>query len=128
MRRRRKGQPHKSNFEDQFVEVLTEAKLPVDYEPDRFEYKQVRYYKPDWKIADNVYVETKGLLTAADRGKLIRVLEQNPGLTVIMVFQNPYKKLNKRSKTTYAGWCDKNNIPWCTASAGELKMIIRQFM
>ena len=29
-----------------------------------------------------------------------------------MVFQAPYNKINKNSKTTYAMWCEKHDIPW----------------
>ena len=29
-----------------------------------------------------------------------------------MVFQNPNIKINKGSKTSYADYCDKNNIKW----------------
>jgi hypothetical protein len=30
-----------------------------------------------------------------------------------MIFQNADAKINKRSKTSYAAWCDKFGIEWC---------------
>ena len=33
-------------------------------------------------------------------------------LDIRMVFQSPYNKINKNSKTTYAKWCEKHDIPW----------------
>ena len=35
-----------------------------------------------------------------------------PEFEIIMVFQNPNIKINKNSKTSYADYCDKNNIKW----------------
>ena len=32
-----------------------------------------------------------------------------------MVFQDPYKRISKKSKTTYAKWCERYNIKWCAA-------------
>lgn len=71
-------------------------------------------YNPDWKISDTKYIETKGLWKAADRAKHKYIREQHPHITVYLVFQNPYNKLNRASSTTYADYCDKHGIPWAT--------------
>ena len=41
------------------------------------------------------------------------VKKDNPDLDLRMVFQSPYNKISKHSKTTYAKWCEKHDIPWC---------------
>jgi len=37
----------------------------------------------------------------------------NPDLDIRFVFQTPYNKIYKGSKTTYAKWADKHGFPWC---------------
>jgi len=57
-------------------------------------------------------VETKGRFTLEDRKKHILVRRQHPDLDIRIVFQNPYTKIRKGSKTTYADWASKNGILW----------------
>ena len=40
-----------------------------------------------------------------------------------MVFQNAYAKINKRSKTSYADWCDKFGIEWADFSRDKEKLL-----
>jgi len=87
----------------------------VDYEPDKFEYivpEIKRTYLPDFKLADNVYVETKGKLDIDDRKKLILFTQQYPDIRLILVFMNANNKLRKNSKTTYGDWATKQDIEW----------------
>jgi hypothetical protein len=37
----------------------------------------------------------------------------NPDLDVRFVFQTPYNKIYKGSKTTYAKWAEKHGFLWC---------------
>jgi hypothetical protein len=41
------------------------------------------------------------------------VKEANPDLDIRIIFQSPHNKINKRSKTTYSMWAEKNGFPWC---------------
>jgi predicted nuclease of restriction endonuclease-like RecB superfamily len=89
--------------------------LGVDYE---YESTQVPYvirhnYTPDFLLPNGIYLETKGYWDPEDRRKIKAVKEQNPELDIRMVFQTPYNRISKRSKTTYAQWCDRLGIPWC---------------
>ena len=70
-------------------------------------------YTPDFCLVNGVYLETKGQFTPEDRRKILAVKKDNPDVDVRMVFQAPYNKIDKRSKTTYAKWCEKHDIPWC---------------
>jgi hypothetical protein len=72
-------------------------------------------YNPDFiDHANKTIFETKGLFDAADRRKILAVIEQNPDWRVVLVFQNPQRRISKASKTTYAQWCDKNEVEWQT--------------
>jgi len=59
-------------------------------------------------------LEAKGYWDAEDRRKILAVKKCNPELDIIMIFQTPDNTISKKSKTTYAKWCDKHNIPWTT--------------
>jgi len=82
------------------------------YEKNKLEYIVKHTYTPDFCLAPNMYVETKGRFTGADRNKHLAVRQQNPKVKVLFVFQNPKLTLSKKSKTTYADWCDKNGFKW----------------
>lgn len=75
-----------------------------------------RKYNPDFRIVTRtkkiVHIETKGYFTSADRSKTRLVIAQNPGIDLRLVFMNAHNRLNRKSKTTYAQWCDKYNIKW----------------
>ena len=42
----------------------------------------------------------------------IDLKKQHPELDIRFVFMNPKGKIRKGSKTTYADFCDKNDIIW----------------
>lgn len=117
----------KSKLEKNFSEALSALNIDTTYEPDKFSYVKTHTYCPDFKIADNLYVETKGRFSGADRTKMVLAREQNPDLVVILGFQNPYITLSKASKTTYAAWAEKNNFPWFAANdTSKLQEILKE--
>ena len=118
IRKARKGAfaaGYRSVFELKVNTWMKEEGLDIPYEPAKIEYvvpASNHKYTPDWMVGDVVY-EGKGYFAAADRKKMLHIIESNPGLTVRMIFQNAQAKINKRSKTSYADWCDKQGIAWC---------------
>lgn len=70
-------------------------------------------YTPDIILPNGIIVEVKGRLVKADRDKHLLIKEQHPELDIRFLFQNANNKIRKGSKTTYAQWCDKNDILWC---------------
>ena len=102
----------RSRLEEQVAELLTNLNIEYGYEPDKFNYVIEAKYTPDFKIGD-VYLETKGFFKPADRRKMLAVKKCNPDLDVRLVFQAPYNKISKNSKTTYAAWAEKNGFQWC---------------
>ena len=104
---------YRSNFESVFANHLINKGLPIIYEEDNIKYiipSSNHIYKPDFKIGNDIYIETKGIFSSNDRKKMIMVIQQHPKLRFIMVFQNWNLPINKGSKTTYKSWCLKNDI------------------
>jgi len=115
----------KSKFEWEFAHLLTTGGIDWQYEPDKFDYTVVHQYTPDFRIASNIFVETKGKWDGADRAKHLAVRKQNPQLQIIFCFYNPNKTLSKKSKTTYRQWCEKNGFEWCTLDIFSIRNSIR---
>lgn len=111
--RDRKDREHRSKLEQEVEESLVAQGLAPQYETEKFPYVLHRKYTPDFKVG-NVYVEVKGWWPPAERSKFLAVIVNNPGLPIFVALQRPYMTLNKRSKTTYAQWCDKHGIAWCS--------------
>ena len=42
------------------------------------------------------------------------VKKSNPDLDIRFVFQAPYNKIYKGSKTTYAKWAERHDFKWCS--------------
>jgi len=103
----------KSKFEQRFWE-----KTNLPYEQDKLAYvvpASNHKYTPDFHVpGTNIYFETKGRWTAVDRKKHLLIKEQHPDKRIILVFQDEKKPINKGSKTTYAGWAEKNGLEWMT--------------
>ena len=112
--RRIKLYPYKSQFEKDFHIAYPQ----LEYEQGKLKYVVEHTYNPDWKVKENVYIETKGLFKAADRAKHLYLREQHPDVKIYLVFQNPNNKLSRVSKTTYAAWADKHGVEWTTLEMG----------
>lgn len=103
---------YKSKFEGEVSKVLGKR---AKYESTKIHFTQPaveRIYMPDWQIGENTFIETKGKLDLDTRKKMLWVIEQHPDKKFYMLFQNAHNRITKRSNTTYADWCDKNNIEW----------------
>lgn len=105
---------YRSKYEEDVCGRLDKAKIQFDYETINLHYEitEQRKYIPDVILPNGIIIELKGRFTAKDRKKMLLVIEQHPDLDIRMVFMRPNNKLNKHSKTTYAMWCDKNNVKW----------------
>ena len=94
----------------------TTGRIKYEYEPHKVPYEIQFNYTPDFLLPNGVYLECKGFWEPEDRRKIKAVKEQHPDLDLRMVFQSPFNKISKKSKTTYAQWCEKHNIPWTSYS------------
>lgn len=111
-----KSPRYRSNLERTF-----NARRNLDYETTRLHYTVKHTYTPDFVLAPNRFVETKGRFTGADRSKHKQIRAQHPEVDILLVFQDPNRKLSKASKTSYANWCDLNNFCWMSAKDAATK-------
>ena len=102
----------RSGLEEKIADLMCELGVKYDYESTKVPYTIDHQYYPDFELPNGVFLEAKGYFDAADRRKIKAVKEQHPELDLRMVFQNPFNKISKKSKTTYAQWCDKHDIKW----------------
>ena len=102
----------RSQLEKRVADLLTELGVTYEYETTKVAYEIQHLYSPDFILANGVILECKGYWEPSDRRKIKNVKEQNPDLDLRMVFQSPYNTISKKSKTTYAKWCERHDIPW----------------
>ena len=105
----------KSGLEENISNQIEGKGIEVQYESEKVAYTipaSEHTYNPDFKLPNDIIVETKGRFVLADRKKHLLVKEQNPNLDIRFVFSNSKNKINKKSKTTYADWCDKHGFKY----------------
>jgi len=108
----------RSGLEEKVADLMVNLGVKYEYESTKISYQISHSYTPDFLLPNGIFLETKGYWEASDRRKMKAVKEQHPELDIRMVFQAPYNKISKKSKTTYAKWCEKHDIPW--ASYGNI--------
>jgi len=110
--KKKKEPKFRSKLEEKVATLLKELGVSYEYESTQIPYVIQHNYTPDFLLPNHVYLETKGYWDAADRRKVLAVKRDNALIDLRMVFQSPYNTISKRSKTRYAQWCDRHNIPW----------------
>ena len=103
----------RSGLEEKISNLLLELGVKYEYESTKVPYVLECNYTPDFLLPNGVFLETKGRLTEEDRRKMKAVKKSNPELDIRFVFQAPFNKIYKGSKTTYAKWAEKHGFPWC---------------
>ncbi len=121
---KKKTSKFRSKLEGRVAELLEALKIDYEYESTKVPYVIQHHYCPDFLLPNNVLLETKGYWDPADRRKILAVKKDNPDLDLRMVFQAPYNKISKKSKTTYAMWCEKHDIPWTSYHNIPLEWLI----
>ena len=123
-RKKRTNQSFRSGLEERCAELLQELGVIYEYESTKIPYVIQHNYTPDFCLANGVYLETKGYWDDEDRRKIRNVKQQHPELDIRMVFQSPYNTISKKSKTTYAQYCEKLGIPWTSFHEIPLQWLI----
>ena len=108
----KKTSKYRSKLEERLATLLTTLGISYEYESEKVSYTIQHHYTPDFVLTNHTYLEAKGYWSPADRRKILAVKKDNPDMHLRMVFQAPYNKINKKSKTTYAMFCEKHDIPW----------------
>ena len=112
MTKKTKTSKFRSKLEERIATLLMTLGISYEYESTKVGYTIQHHYTPDFVLPNHVYLEAKGYWSAADRRKILAVKKDNPDFDLRMVFQSPYNKISKKSKTTYAQWCERHDIPW----------------
>lgn len=104
---------YRSGLEEKVSKQLEDLGVAYEYEKLKITYEvhENRTYTPDFKIlANGIIVETKGRFVTADRKKHLLIKKQHPEIDIRFVFSNSNAKLQKKSPTSYADWCNKNGF------------------
>ena len=100
----------RSKLEERIADLLKNLGVSFEYESTKVPYEIQFNYTPDFILPSGLMLEAKGYWDAEDRRKILAVKKCNPTLDIRMIFQTPYNKISKKSKTTYAQWCDKHGF------------------
>jgi hypothetical protein len=112
---------YKSGLENRFQEACKLKGWDLPYEANKIKYvipASNHTYTPDFTVTNNVYIETKGLWTSADRKKALLIKEQHPEIIILYVLYKN-QKLSKKSSTTYLDWAAKHSLDTCTFADNE---------
>lgn len=102
----------RSGFERSFALDLQLRGIDYTYESVKVPYVITHIYNPDFiLLKSNIYIETKGNLDPADRGKHLIVRKQHPEIDLRFIFMVADKKMI-RSKMTHREWADKHGFMW----------------
>jgi len=124
MPKKTKTKTFRSKLEESVAALLDQVGAKYEYESCQVAYTIQHLYNPDFILPSGVMLEAKGYWDAADRRKILAVVQDNPQLDLRMVFQAPYNKISKKSKTTYAQWCEKHGIKWAAVHAIPIDWLI----
>lgn len=114
----------RSGLEERVADLLVELGVKYEYESTKIPYVISHIYYPDFILPNGVALECKGYWDSADRRKIKEVKKQHPDLDLRMVFQAPFNTISKKSKTTYAKYCEKLGIPWTSFANIPLKWLL----
>jgi len=104
---------YRSGLEEEIDNSLKAVGVDGQYEQHKINYiKPATHHKytPDFRLPNGIFVETKGRFVTADRKKHLLIKEQHPELDIRFLFQNANNRISKKSKTTYADWCNKHGF------------------
>jgi hypothetical protein len=103
----------RSGLEESIAAQLEAAGIPYEYESFKIPFVEPakrRNYSPDFRLPNGIVIETKGRFLTADRQKHLMVQAQHPEYDIRFVFSSSRTKISKRSPTSYADWCVRNNF------------------
>ena len=120
----KKKKTFRSKLEENVADILDKVGAKYEYENQQVAYTIQHHYNPDFCLVNGVMLETKGYWDSEDRRKIKAVMRDNPDIDLRMVFQAPFNKISKKSKTTYAQWCEKHGIKWASAHAIPIDWLI----
>lgn len=109
----------RSGLEEKIAQELLDAGVKFTFEEHVIKYVKPETpakYTPDFILENGIIIESKGRFLSDDRKKMLLVKKQHPTLDIRMVFSSSKQRIGKKSKTTYAMWCEKNGFPFADVS------------
>lgn len=103
----------RSGLEERIAEDLTSKGVGFSFEELVIPYvkpEKPAKYTPDFVLTNGIIIESKGRFLTEDRQKHLLIQRQHPFHDIRFVFSNSRTKISKRSKTTYADWCEKHDF------------------
>ncbi len=110
----------RSGLEDSVAEQLNDSGVGFDYEETKLSYikpEKSHTYTPDFYLPkQNIFIETKGLFTSADRQKMRLIKDQYPDLDIRFIFQKlnstvqGAKRRKDGTKMTCAEWAERHGF------------------
>jgi hypothetical protein len=98
----------RSGLEKEIASQLCQQRIKFEYETLTVKYsKPTSKYTPDFILPNGIIIEAKGQFVSSDRSKHKLIAQQHPDLDIRFVFSNSRTRIGKKSKTTYAMWCDR---------------------
>ena len=116
----------RSKLEEKVADLLSNLGVSYESESTKASYVIQHNYTPDFILPSGIWLETKGYWDSKDRKKVLAVIKQNPDIDLRMVFQAPYNTISKKSKTTYAQWCEKHGIKYCSYASIPIEWLTEQ--
>ena len=116
----------RSGLEERIAQELLETGVAFTYEDQVIEYlrpAKIARYTPDFNIPEEysqtgkpLTIESKGRFLTADRQKHLLIKKQHPDRDIRFVFSRSKERISKKSKTTYADWCEKHGFLYADVS------------
>ena len=108
-----------SGLEERVANQLNNLNTKFQYENLVIFYKdklnKTRKYTPDFQLSNGIIIETKGKFLTADRRKHKLIRQQhNKKYDIRFVFSDPFQVCGKKTKTTYADWCNIFGFKWAS--------------
>ena len=122
--KKKKKRTFRSKLEESVAALLDQVGASYEYETHKVAYTIMHHYNPDFILPSGIMLEAKGYWDPEDRRKILAVVRDNPDIDLRMVFQAPFNKISKKSKTTYAQWCEKHGIKWAAVHAIPIDWLI----
>lgn len=113
---------YRSGLEQKIAQSLLDAGVDFTYEDQVIHYtkpEKIARYTPDFVLANGIIIEVKGRFLTQDRQKHLLVKQQRPELDIRFVFSRSKERISKKSKTTYAMWCEKHGFLYADETIPE---------
>lgn len=106
----------KSMLEVRVAADMDRRGITWEYEMEKLRYQHnPQIYRPDFTLrdTDDLLIEVKGKLVAADRKKLIAIKRCNPDRRICLVFGYANNKLaSTPNSLKYWQWAERNGFAW----------------